>query len=70
MRTVAFAAHKTEFLTNIEWCFDSGNGNAEARTMRVRLLAEREPLNAAQAREKARILAVRCRVPVVLFACP
>lgn len=67
MTTVRFATQKGSFLTNIEWCSSgSPSGSANPGTARSRMLVEREPLDAAQAREKARTLAVRYKVPVVL----
>ena len=71
VKTVTFATHKGDFLTNIEWCSAGGaggNGDAGtgAATIRVRMLVEREPLNASQARHKAHTLALRHRVPLVL----
>ena len=65
--TVRFATQKGTFLTNIEWCSSgSPSGSAQPGTARSRMLVEREPIGASQARDKARTLALRYRVPVVL----
>jgi hypothetical protein len=69
--TFPFTTAKGAFLTNIEWCSAggaSGNGDAGggAATPRVRMLVEREPLDVRQARDRARALAQRHSVPVVL----
>jgi hypothetical protein len=77
--TVPWPSAKGSFHTTIEWhsngATQAGRGAGDGMqrspskaetTPRVRTLVEREPLNAAQAREKAAALARQHAVPVVL----
>ncbi|HYD00924.1 MAG TPA: hypothetical protein VEB22_06825 [Phycisphaerales bacterium] len=69
--TIPFATAKGAFLTNIEWCSACRPNEAGGpATPRVRMLVEREPIGRTAAHDRARVLAQRYAVPVVLVVAP